>query len=127
MDLIKIVAIGIIASLIVVIVKQEKPEIALIVGIAAAVSILIILVNYLTEVLGIFSLIVDRTGIDQSLFSAIIKIIGVGYLAEFSAGICEDSGNKSIGEKISFGGKIVILILSLPILTAVIDVIINLA
>lgn len=127
MDLIKIVAIGIISSIIVVILKQERPEIALIVGIAAAVSILIILVNYLTEVLGVFSSIVDKTGIDQGLFSAIIKIIGVGYLAEFSAGICEDSGNKSIGEKISFGGKIIILILSLPILTAVIDVIISLA
>lgn len=126
MDIIKIAAIGIISSIIIVVIKQDKPEIALLIGIAAAVSILIILINYLTEVIGLFSLIVSKTGIDASLFSAIIKIIGVGYITEFSASICEDSGNKSIGEKISFGGKIIILILSLPILTAVIDVIINL-
>lgn len=125
MDIIKIAAIGIIASIIIMVIKQDKPEIALLIGIAAAVSILIILVNYLTEVIGMFSLIVSKTGIDSGLFSAIIKIIGVGYITEFSASICEDSGNKSIGEKISFGGKIIILILSLPILTAVIDVIVS--
>ena len=126
MDIIKIAAIGVIASIIIVIIKQDKPEIAMLIGIAATVSILIIIINYLTEVVGLFSLIVQKTGIDSSLFSAIVKIIGVGYITEFSSSICEDSGNKGIGEKISLGGKIVILVLSLPILTSVVDVIINL-
>lgn len=126
MDIIKIAAIGIIASIIIVILKQDKPEIAILIGVAASVCILILLINYLTEVIGLFTLIVDKTGIDTSLFSGIIKIIGVGYITEFAAGICEDSGNKGLGEKISLGGKVIILVLSLPILIAVIDVIINL-
>jgi len=125
MDIIKIAAIGIIASIIIVILKQDKPEIAILIGVAASICILIILVNYLTDVIGLFYLIVQKTGIDDSLFSGIIKIIGVGYITEFASGICEDSGNKSLAEKISLGGKIVILVLSLPILVAVIDVIIN--
>ena len=79
--------------------------------------------DYLVEAVTVITQLSERAGVDDALLSSILKIIGVGYLTEFSASVCEDAGNKSIGEKISFAGKVIILVVALPVLSAVIDII----
>lgn len=123
MDILQVCAIGLVAAILSLTVKQYKPEIALLISVGAAIIILFIVADYLFEAVTVLSGLSEKSGVDSSLLSSILKIIGVGYITEFSAGICEDSGNKSIGDKISFGGKIIILIVALPVLSAVIDII----
>ena len=60
---------------------------------------------------------------DKSIFSNILKIMGVGYLAEFANNICIDGDCKSIGAKIIFAGKIAIMILALPIIKTLVNLI----
>ena len=60
------------------------------------------------------------------MFVSVLKIVGVGYITEFANSICVDSGNSSIGDKILIAGKIIILTLSLPILTNLLNIIIEL-
>jgi stage III sporulation protein AD len=79
----------------------------------------------LASVTQIFDILVLKTGIDKDLFSSILKIIGIGYITEFSANICVDSGSSSIGDKILLAGKVVILVLSLPIITSLINIIVE--
>lgn len=123
MDILRISAIGIIAVIFALTVKQHKPEIAIIITTAASILILIMVADYIFDAVTVLGQLSEKTGVNNSLLSSILKIIGIGYISEFSAGICEDSGNKSIGDKISFAGKIIILIVALPVLTAVIDII----
>ena len=52
-------------------------------------------------------------------------MIGVAYLAEFGAQVCRDAGENSIAAKIEFAGKIIILIMAVPILMAVLESIIS--
>jgi len=126
MEIIKIIAIGIITTIAIMIVKPSKPEIAVLIGLAGSILIFISIVDMISVVLGTFSEIVDKTGVDSDLFGTLLKIIGVGYLTEFSASICADSGNSAISEKILFGGKIVILILAIPIFMSIVDIIASL-
>lgn len=123
MDILQICLIGVIGAIVALILKQYKPEFAVIVSLAAGIVILFIVSEYIFEAVEVVSGISEKTGIDNAMLSAVMKIIGVGYLTEFSSNICEDSGNKSIADKIALGGKIIILITALPILTAVVDVI----
>jgi stage III sporulation protein AD len=123
MDIFKICAIGLLAAVLALTVKQYKPEIALLISAGAAVIILFIVADYIFEAVTVLSTLSEKAGVNSDLLSAVLKIIGVGYIAEFSAGVCEDSGNKSIGDKITFAAKIIILIAALPMLTAVIDII----
>ena len=60
------------------------------------------------------------------MFGLVIKIIGVGYLVEFGASICSDSGNSSIAEKIILGGKIIIFTMAIPIITSLFEIIMSL-
>ena len=110
MDLIyKIVAIGIITSIATLIIKPIRSDFSIMIA--------------LTSVFDTFKLIINSTGISSSLYGLVLKIVGIGYLIEFSAGICNDSGNSSLADKILLGGKIVIMVMALPIITNILSII----
>ena len=122
MEIIKIIGVGFISVVCVLLVKQVKPEISVCIGLVGGIIILSMLINYVFEIINTFSSIIDKTGIETNIFKTILKIIGIGYLAEFSANLCYDSGNSSIGDKIVFAGKIIILAYSLPIVISIIEI-----
>lgn len=123
MEIFKIIAIGLITTVAVLVVKQTKPEIAVFVGLAGSLLIFIEIMGMVSEVFVVFNSIVTKTGVSSELFGVLMKIIGVGYLTEFSASLCADSGNTSIADKIMLGGKIVILVLAIPIFISIINII----
>lgn len=125
MDIFKILAIAILTCVASLIVKQVKPDFASIVAIAGGVIILLLLIDYLQDIVGVFQTIIEKTNLSPSLFSTILKIIGVGYLTEFTSNICVDSGNSGLASKVGLAGKVIILFLSLPIITNLIEVIIG--
>lgn len=55
----------------------------------------------------------------------ILKIIGIAYIAEFAAQITKDAGQGAIASKIELAGKILILAMAIPILTVLIETIIQ--
>lgn len=126
MEIFKIVALGILICIVIIIVKQIKPEFAILVLIAGSVVMLCYLFNYFTNILGVFDKIISKTGINAELFAIILKIVGIGYLIEFAANICADSGNPAIADKIVLGGKLMILTVSMPIITNLLNIIVEL-
>ena len=123
MEIFKIIAIGLITTVTALVVKQSKPEIAVFVGLAGSLLIFFEIINMLSNVFSVFNTIITKTGVSSDLFGVLLKIIGVGYLTEFSASLCADSGNASIADKIMLGGKIVILVLAIPIFISIINII----
>ena len=126
MEIFKIVGIGIIACIITIVVKQVKPELAVTVLVSTSILILIYIFKSFTQVFTFFDDIIVKTGIDENLFTILIKIIGVGYLVEFGASICEDTGNSSIANKVILGGKIAIFIMSIPIIKNLFNLVLEL-
>ncbi|MDE6398967.1 MAG: hypothetical protein K2L51_06570 [Clostridiales bacterium] len=123
MDIIKISAMGIVTAFCVVLLREQKSEIAMLVGIAGGCLILLSLLDYFTQVFSTLSDIAQKTGIPSSVYKTVLKIISIGYIADFSAGIVEDTGQKALAEKIVLGGKLIIMVLSLPIVTMLFDII----
>lgn len=126
MELLKVLILGIILSIITVLLKQIKPEYSLICIIVGSIILIAYILSGITTIFDYFSKIVDKTGIDETLFTTLLKIIGVGYLIEFSAGVCIDSGNSSIADKIVLAGKILIFTLSMPIITNLFNLVLEL-
>lgn len=126
MDIVKVVAVGLVTVIATIIVKQVKPEIAVLITIAGSIVIIIFAIQMLQNVFGNFMGIFNKTGVSTSLFVPVLKIIGIGYLCEFGANLCIDGGCNSIADKILFCGKITILIIALPIINSVIDVVLEL-
>lgn len=126
MEIFKILGIALTLIVAVLIVKQTKPELASILLMAGGVVISFYIVDMLEDVFGVFTKILEATHIDNGLFVTLLKIIGIGYLAEFGASICNDSGNSSVALKLQLAGKLTIFVLSIPIITKLIDLLVEL-
>lgn len=123
MDILKIAAVGIVTAFCSLTLRQNKSELSLMVAIAGGCIILIMLLSYFDGIFGSIITLIDRAGLNGNVVKSVIKIVGIGYVTEFSAGIVEDSGNKSLAEKMVMAGKVIILAVSLPILTALFDLV----
>ena len=125
MDVLKLVGLGVLICIVSIVVKQVKPELAVFVIIGSAI-LLINILNSFTSIFATFNTILEKTSINGELFGLLIKIIGVGYLIEFGASICIDSGNSAVADKIILGGKIIIFTMAIPIITSLLNVILGL-
>jgi stage III sporulation protein AD len=125
MEILQIVGIGIIAATLSIVLKQQKPEIALYISIATGIILLLLVVSKLTAVVNILERMARQANLDAMYLSTILKVIGIAYIAEFGAQICKDAGEGSIASKIELGGKIIILALTVPILAALMEVILQ--
>lgn len=115
MDILKIVLFAIVAVVAVVITKQLKSEFALVVTVCASVVLTIMICDKLFEVIYTFYNFSSEAGIDSEAITCVIKVVGIGYLAEFSNSLCVDAGCKSVGDKVLLASKISILFCALPI------------
>ena len=96
--------VGIIGVICANLVKRDKPDFYLFIVTATGIIILLLILNSITEAITVFSSLIDESGIDSKLFSGILKIIGIGYLTEFSASLCTDYGVSSVANKLQLAG-----------------------
>lgn len=123
MELVRILGVGLITAIAALLLKSSKPELAFAVTIAGSAIVLIFSLELLSSVFGIFAEIGEKTGIDASLIKVVLKIVAIGYLVEFAAGVVEDFGSKSIADKLVFAGKVVIFSVSVPVIRAMVGLI----
>ena len=126
MQIFQLVAIAIITAVAALLLKGTKPELAFAVSIAGGIILLLFAFEIFRGSLSIFQKITDATGIESSIVKILLKMVGIGYLVEFSAGVLNDFGQNSLGDKLSFCGKIIVLVLAVPILESVLNLIVKL-
>ena len=115
-DLVKIIGAAFVTAIAGILLKNTKPELSFAVTVTGIIVILLFLVDILKDSLGVIAEVVSLTGIENGLVRVLLKIVGIGYLTEFSAGILQDFGVSSVADKVSLAGKLTILVLSLPVI-----------
>jgi len=120
-EIISLIGIAIIATLLAVLIRRDRPELALLLALTAAALIFLFAVTRLAGVISVLEGLAQRTGINRQYFSLLLKIIAIAYIAEFGAQICRDAGQEAVAGAVEVAGKVLILVLSVPILIAVFD------
>ena len=121
MDIVKVVAFAFVALFIVLILKERKQELAIQLSIVAGVLIFLFLIDKITLILQTLQQLSLKANIDFVYLNTVFKILGIAYLTSFCSQICNDAGESNIGSKVEFAGKILILVLAIPILMAVLQ------
>ena len=124
--ILKIIGIGLVTCFAILIIKPVKTDFAVLLGIVGGVIILALVTNYLSSVFSTFGTIITKTGLNRNLFSLVLKVVGIGYLTEFASSLCSDCGNSGLADKMLFGGKVVLLVMSLPIITDILEIVVEL-
>lgn len=125
MEIIKIVGIGIVATVLIVILKDTRPEFTLFISLLTGIIIFTMILGELSYVIETLNTLARRVNIEFAYFSTILKIIGMAYIVEFGAQISRDAGEESIAMKIELGGKVLIMVLAIPILLALMELILK--
>ena len=116
MDIFKIIGVAFITAITSLLLKSTKPELSFAVTVTGVIVILLFLVDALKNTLNVFMVISQMTGIENGLLKILLKIVGVGYITEFAAGILNDFGSNAVADKVTLAGKIAIVMLSLPVI-----------
>lgn len=122
-EIIKMSLLGIMGVLLAVQFKANKPEYGVYIGIAIGILIFCYGLRQVQAVLVQFDRIKGYLGESQGYLTILLRVIGVTYICEFSAGICKDAGYGSVAEQIEIMGKISVMFAGIPILFAVIELI----
>ena len=106
MQIVRVIGVGLIGALVAGLLREEKSELYIFAVIACGALILIILLSSLTEVISEFGMLIGQSGVDESLFAGVLKIIGIGYITEYASSVCSDYGMSSIGNKRGAGKNV---------------------
>lgn len=121
MDIIKVVSFAFIALAIIVTVRKERQDLAIQISIVAGVIIFLYMISKVSSVLQLLQELALKANIDFVYLDIVFKILGISYLASFCSEICRDAGEGNLASKVEFAGKILILVLAIPILMAVLQ------
>ncbi|MBE7044984.1 MAG: stage III sporulation protein AD [Ruminococcaceae bacterium] len=125
MDIFQLITLGLIGSLLALTVHSFRPELAVCVSLAVGLLIFSGILSDLGNILLHLLQIMEENGIRQEYILTVFKIIGISYLAQFAGELCKDCGQNAIAIKIELAGKVSILVLTLPILNAFLDLVVR--
>ena len=121
MEFIKIVTIGIIGTFLALSLKKNAPEFSVAVIIITGIIMVFTIIGKLSESINALKDIYLKTGLDFSYMKIVMKVMAIAYISEFAVQICKDAQCGLIASKIEIGGKLIILSLSVPIITELIN------
>ena len=124
-EIIKIVGIGLVGLVVVIILKQYRPEYDIYISIIAGILILFLVIDKLSGIINLLKSISDKTYINKQFLGILLKITGIAIVTEFAVSICTDAGEKSIASKIEIGSKVIIIAMSIPIISSLLELIIE--
>ena len=125
MDIVKIIGAGLIALIIIIILKQYKPEFVIYVSLIAGVLIITMILGKISAIIELLSNLSSKTALNNQFLGLLIKITGIAFLTEFAVSICKDSGETAIANKMDMGGKVIIISMSIPIISGLLETIIK--
>ena len=125
MEVIRIIGIGLIALIIIILLKQYKPEFAIYISLLTGALIILLLVDQLTGIVNLIQSIAGKANINSQFLALLIKITGIAFLSEFAVSMCRDSGEGAIASKIELGSKIIIISMSIPIISSLLEIILE--
>lgn len=123
MEILKIAALALTGVMLAALIKNTNKEISLYIIFATAILILLAVIDRLGDIFVFMESIYGNVTYGSRFFPIIIKILAVAYITDFTAQLCKDAGENTVGSKVELAGKIIIFYIAMPILTAILELI----
>jgi stage III sporulation protein AD len=125
-EIIQVVGLGFIVTILALILKEQKPMFAFLLATITGIFIFLFLIGKISAVIQVLEDLASKSNINMIFLKTILKIIGIAYIAEFGAQIVRDAGQESIASKIELAGKVLIMVMAIPIITVIVETVVKL-
>lgn len=122
----KIIAVGLVGTVLSLTLKKDSPVFSLMIAITAGITVFFIVSDMLFYAVGCIKDLFMKTSLDGELTGSVLKISAVGIISEYFCSVIKDAGEEGLSKKIELGAKSVIFVMTLPIVSQVIEKIFNL-
>ncbi|MCP9224878.1 stage III sporulation protein AD [Bacillus mycoides] len=119
------VGLGLVATFLAAVLNQHKSSITSLFIVFIGSMMFLLLIDQIHSILQMIERVASEAKVSNVYVETLLKIIGIAYIAEFGAQITKDAGQGAIASKIELAGKILILVMAIPILTVVIETILG--
>ena len=123
MDIIRISLLGICGVVLGFFLKGTRTEYVSFITMGIGIIILGLAVDKLDYLFRMIGKIQQSLSVDPEYFLTLIKMIGITYIGQFSAGICKDAGYQAVALQIEIFCKLSVMVLSIPVLMALLETI----
>ena len=123
MNMVQIGVIGVVGTLLAIQFKSGKSEYGIYISVVLSLFIFFCIISRLNIIVDMMRTISSYINMDTAYIGTLIKMLGITYVAEFSSGICKDAGYQTIAVQIEIFGKLAVLVLSMPVLMALLETI----
>ncbi len=123
MEILKIVALALTGVMLSALMKSVNKEISIYIILATVILLFLSVIDKLTDIFRFLEGIYDNVTYGKTFFPVILKVLAVAYITDFTAQLCKDAGEATIGSKVELAGKVIIFYLAMPILTAILELI----
>ena len=126
MNIYTVAAIGVIGALICVLLKQYRPELAMLAGIGVSVFILSGLIDVALDAISFFRELSDASGMSALSIRTLLKCVGVCFVAEFAADACRDAGENALAARVETFGRFAAFAVSIPLFREFTELVVSL-
>ena len=120
-DIFQIAAIAIIGMILAMTLKRDTSLFAILISLAVALLIFLLIVPQLAGLVALVDIITSYLSQGQEYILVVVKIIGIAYIAEFAAQICQDAGEGAIASKVELAGKVLIMGVAAPVIISLVE------
>ncbi len=121
MEIFKVVSLGLIGMFIYMLFKDRRDVIAVLISLVTGTIIVIFVLDKIFSVFSFMQEISNKANIDTAYINIVFKIIGIAFVTSFGSEICKDAEASNIAHKIELSGKVMILVLAIPILMSLLE------
>ncbi|MBQ9557456.1 MAG: hypothetical protein IJU94_02505 [Clostridia bacterium] len=116
MNIYSVAALGVIGALICVLLKQYRPELAMLAGIGVSVLILSGAVDVALDAISFFRELAEASGMTALSIRTLLKCAGVCFVTEFASETCRDAGENALASRVETFGRLAAFAVSIPLL-----------
>ena len=117
----RISALAVAAAVSCCLIRTQNGALSLLLTLAASVAILLLAFHFLSPIMEVFGQLRTMTGLSDTATAPMLKVTGIGLLTQIAGSVCEDAQEKALSRAVEIGGTVLSLYASIPLLTAVLD------
>jgi stage III sporulation protein AD len=114
------------ATVLLLVIREERRDLGMILRLAVGLAMMLLLIPDLARVVSAIVRISELAHIPGSYLGLLLKVVGISYLTVFVAQLAQDSGEAGTGLRVELAGKIVILMLAVPIIASITETVLRL-
>ncbi len=121
MDIFKVIGFTILSLILIIVVRENRKDIAIILSLVSGIFIIMFAVNKLDEIVNLLNSLAEKSGLNKEFFIVILKVTAIAYMIEIAKSMCIDSKESALAEKIEIAGKVIIISISIPVITSLLS------